>query len=84
MTQIRERVHGGFYCNSVGLGQLEGKLGWEGCQGVSTAAVLRQTWSPLEVTVVVLVKHQCETSSDYSDLGNAAACCYRPPNHSST
>ena len=28
---------------SVGLGQLEGKLRWEGCQGVSTAAVLRQT-----------------------------------------
>ena len=26
MTQIRERVHGGFYCNSVGLGQLELKL----------------------------------------------------------
>ena len=24
MKQIRERVHGGFYCNSVGLGQLEG------------------------------------------------------------
>ena len=39
MTQIRERVHGGFYCNSEGLGQLEGKLKWEGCQGVSTAAV---------------------------------------------
>ena len=28
---------------SVGLGQLEGKLRWEGCQGVSTAAVLRRT-----------------------------------------
>ena len=45
MTQILERVHGGFYCISVGLGQLEGKLRWEGCQGVSTAAVLPQTWS---------------------------------------
>ena len=39
MTEIRERVHGGFYCK-CGFG---GKLGWEGCQGVSTAAVLRQT-----------------------------------------
>ena len=53
MTQIRERVHGGFYCNSVGLGQLEGKLRWGGCQGVSTAVVLRQTllrqtWSQLK------------------------------------
>ena len=28
ITQIREQVHGGFYCNSVGLGQLEGKLRW--------------------------------------------------------
>ena len=27
-TQIRERVHGGFYCNSAGFGQLEGKLRW--------------------------------------------------------
>ena len=37
MTQIRE----GVLLYSVGLGQLEGKLRWEGCQGVSTAAVLR-------------------------------------------
>ena len=29
MTQIRERVHGGFYCIAgVGFGQLEGKLRW--------------------------------------------------------
>ena len=47
MTLICERVHGSFYCNSVGLGQLEGKLRWKRCQGVSTAAVLRQTWSQL-------------------------------------
>ena len=34
---------------SVGFGQLEGKLRWEGCQGVSTAAVLRQTCSKLKL-----------------------------------
>ena len=28
MTQILEWVHGGSYCNSVGLGQLEGKPRW--------------------------------------------------------
>ena len=33
----------------VGFGQLEGKLGWQGCQGVSTAAVLRQTCSKLKL-----------------------------------
>ena len=40
-------VHGGFYC--IVWGQLEGKLRLEGCQGVSTAAVLRQTCSKLKL-----------------------------------
>ena len=43
------------------MNRLEGKLRWEGCQGVSTAEVetdLESVEVPLEVTVVVLVKHQ--------------------------
>ena len=45
MTQIRERVHGGFYCIVWVLVSWR----WEGCQGVSTAAVLRQTCSKLKL-----------------------------------
>ena len=61
MTQIREWVHGGFYCKcwfgSAGRYTEVGRMsGSEHSSSIETD--LESVEVPLEVTVVVLVKHQ--------------------------